>query len=196
MDKATPRVIVLAGSNGAGKTTASRTLLAETLKTLTFVNADVIAQGLAGFNPESAAFQAGRLMLQRMKELADARQNFAFETTLAARHYAVWLKKLKETGYEVDLYYFWLDSADLAVSRVALRVQQGGHHIPEDTIRQRYSRSIWNFLNLYKPVATKWEVYDNSKDSNPQLVANGDESGMLVIENASGWEKFNKAGGQ
>src|SRR5438105_9238006 len=126
-----PTVIVLAGPNGAGKTTASRTLLAETLRVMTFVNADVIAQGLAGFDPDSAAVEASRIMLERLHKLAEQRADFAFETTLAARSYAGWLKQLRDTGYTVHLCYFWLASADLAVARVAQRVRRGGHNIPE-----------------------------------------------------------------
>src|SRR6266851_3407473 len=108
MSDSAPSVIVLGGINGAGKTTSARTLLAETLAVMTFVNADVIAQGLAGFDPDSAAVEASRIMLERLHQLADRRENFAFETTLAARSYAPWLKRLRETGYQVHLFYFWL----------------------------------------------------------------------------------------
>src|SRR5437764_11866302 len=122
MVEPSPSVIVLAGPNGAGKTTASRTLLAETLKVMTFVNADVIAQGLAGFDPDSAALEASRIMLERLHALAAKRADFAFETTLAGRTYVGWLRDLREAGYVIDLTYFWLSSADLAVARVAERV--------------------------------------------------------------------------
>jgi predicted ABC-type ATPase len=116
-----PTVVVLAGPNGAGKTTAARTLLAETLHLMTFVNADAIAQGLSGFHPESMAIEAGRIMLQRLHTLAEQRASFAFETTLAGRSYARWLKSLQGTGYMVHLVYFWLATPDLAVARVAER---------------------------------------------------------------------------
>src|SRR5437764_12678661 len=118
MGETAPSVIVLAGPNGAGKTTASRTVLAETLRVTTYVNADVIAQGLAGFDPDSAAVEASRIMLERLYKLAAQRADFAFETTLAGRSYAGWLKQLREMGYTVHLFYFWLASADLAVARV------------------------------------------------------------------------------
>ena len=130
-------VVVLAGPNGAGKTTAARTLLAENLRLMTFVNADVIAQGLAGFDPDSAVVEASRIMLERLHLLAQRRQDFAFETTLAARSYASWLRELQQGSYQVHLVYFWLASADLAVARVAERVRLGGHDVPERTIRQR-----------------------------------------------------------
>jgi predicted ABC-type ATPase len=120
MAEAQPSVIVLAGPNGAGKTTASRSLLADTLEVLTFVNADVIAQGLSGFDPDSAAFEASRIMLERMYALVEQRASFAFETTLAARTLAGWLREVRDSGYGIHLLYFWLESADLAVARNAV----------------------------------------------------------------------------
>jgi predicted ABC-type ATPase len=187
MDEPSPRVIVLAGANGAGKTTSARTLLADTLKLLTFVNADVIAQGLAGFDPASAALEASRIMLERLHALADQRADFAFETTLAARSYVPWLKSLRQSGYAVELHYFWLSSADLAVARVALRVRQGGHSIPEETIRQRYVRSVENFFRLYRPIVSSWRIYDNSRAETADLVARGDESGAERILDEAVW---------
>jgi predicted ABC-type ATPase len=186
-----PIVIVLGGINGAGKTTSSRTLLAETLKVMPFVNADVIAQGLNGFDPERAAIQAGRVMLQRLDELAASKESFAFETTLAARTYAGWLRKLRdEAGYTVKLFYFWLGSADLAVARVAQRVLQGGHHVPEATIRQRYFRSVRNFFDLYLPVANLWELYDNTQDGAARLISAGNSMGAERIFDSTTWERI------
>jgi predicted ABC-type ATPase len=182
-----PTVIVLAGPNGAGKTTASRTLLAETLSITTFVNADVIAQGLAGFDPDSAAIEASRIMLERLRALADRRADFAFETTLAARTYADWLDGLRRSGYLVHLLYFWLENADLAVMRVAERVRLGGHNIPEATIRQRYMRSLENLFRMYLPVVTSWEVYDNSHSGVAQLVAERDSTGKEMIHIRDVW---------
>jgi predicted ABC-type ATPase len=180
MKEAVPRAIVLAGPNGAGKTTSARTVLAEALQIMTFVNADTIAQGLAGFDPDSAAIEASRIMLERLHTLAERREDFAFETTLAARSYAAWLRSLKEKGYQVHLVYFWLASADLAVARVAERVRMGGHDIPETTICQRYLRSIKNFFHLYLPLATTWQVYDNTQPGQSQMVAVRDD---LRIDN-------------
>jgi len=174
-------VIVLAGPNGAGKTTAARTLLAETLKVMTFVNADVIAQGLAGFDPDSAAIEASRIMLERLHSLAEQRADFAFETTLAGRTLAGWLDDLRKTGYVVHLVYFWLESADLAVARVAERVSMGGHAIPAATIRRRYHRSIRNFFELYRRVVSGWRVFDNSQRGISRLVAHGDLVGGETI---------------
>jgi predicted ABC-type ATPase len=164
-----PRVIVLAGSNGAGKSTSARTVLAERLGLTTFDNADVIAQGLAGFDPASAALEASRIMLERLRALAERRADFAFETTLAARSYAPWLTELRAGGYTVDLVYFWLASAGLAVARVAERVRTGGHDVPEATVQQRYMRSVRNFFTLYRPAVDRWQFFDNSGSGAPQL---------------------------
>lgn len=192
MAKASPAVVVLAGPNGAGKTTSARILLAETLQLFTYINADVIAQGLSGFDPESAAIEAGRIMLQRLRSLAEQRANFAFETTLAGRSLAHWLKSLRQTGYTIHLIYFWLASADLAVARVAERVRMGGHDVPEPTIRQRYGRSIRNFFSLYRPIASYWRMYDNSIGEQPQIIASGDDTGTESVVSEKVWEAIRK----
>jgi hypothetical protein len=128
-----PQVVVIAGPNGAGKTIVSKTLLSEILHSKAFVNMDAIAQGLNGLAPDTQAFQAGRLMLQQLDEFANAGEDFAFETTLSGRTFAAWLRKLREEGDQVFLFDSWLNRADLAVERVRLRVQTGGHSIPEPT---------------------------------------------------------------
>lgn len=192
--KRNPAAIVLAGINGAGKTTSSRSLLANTLKLMTFVNADIIAQGLSGFDPEAAAIRAGRIMLQQLDELASERVDFAFETTLAARTYAGWLDKLRQAGYDVHLFYFWLSSPDLAIARVASRVKKGGHHVPEKTIRQRYSRSVRNLFDLYIPVVTSWKVYDNSLGGEPVAVAEGVLGSAETVHEVEIWSHVKRSG--
>lgn len=182
-----PVAIVLAGCNGAGKTTASRSLLGKTLKVLTFVNADVIAQGLSGFDPGAAALRAGRIMLEQLEGLASQRASFAFETTLAGKTYAGWLDSLRAAGYRVHLFYFWLESPDLAVARVASRVEKGGHAIPEATIRRRYERSIRNLFELYMPVVTGWKVYDNSYEDWPRLIAGSRRGEDMVVADPVRW---------
>ncbi|OWK36299.1 AAA family ATPase [Fimbriiglobus ruber] len=186
-----PRVVVLAGINGAGKTTASRELLADTLRIPTFVNADVIARGLNGLNPEGQAVRAGRIMLAQLHDLAARREDFAFETTLAARTYAGWLASLRAAGYEVYLYYYWLWAPELAIARVAERVQSGGHFVPDDTIRQRYSRSVQNFFDLYRPLADLWEVYDNTHGSR-RLIAFGSIDEELIVDETV-WHAFQRS---
>ena len=187
-----PQVVVIAGPNGAGKTTVSKTLLSEILHSKAFVNADAIAQGLNGLAPDTQAFQAGRLMLKQLDGFAEAGEDFAFETTLSGRTYAAWLRNLREEGYQVFLFYSWLNSADLAIERVRIRVQTGGHSIPEPTIRSRYVRSWDNFLRLYQPIADEWRVVDNSYRTGYQLVAEGTQTLVSAIHAPETWAIFSK----
>lgn len=168
--KLKPRVIVFAGPNGAGKSTHADAILAK-LGIETFVNADYIARGLSGRNTDAVAFEAGRIMLTRLKDLADAKHDFAFESTLSSRSFAPFLRQLKAQGYEVAIYYFSLASSSLAVRRVKLRVAMGGHDVPEDTIRRRFTRSLHNFSTLYMPLADQWVVFDNTVATKAKLVA-------------------------
>lgn len=167
-----PNVIIIAGPNGSGKSTAARRLLTGALGVREFVNADVIAQGLSAFEPEKVAISAGRIMLTRLKELAAMRANFAFETTLASRSFAPWVKGLIESGYQFRLIYIWAPSADFAIERVALRVSKGGHHVPADVIERRYRGGIRNFFGLYRPLAARWRCYTTFTGS-PRVVAIG-----------------------
>jgi predicted ABC-type ATPase len=176
-----PRVAIVAGINGAGKTTASQPVLRGVLKMPTFVNADTIARGLNGFNPESEAAKAGRIMLEHLRELAARRADFSFETTLAGRAYAPWLAELRAGGYEVYLYYYWLRSPEISIGRVAERVAAGGHHIPSETIRQRYAKSVRNFFDLYRPLCTHWRVYDNTEKQS-RLIAYGTPGGRTILD--------------
>ncbi len=187
---ADPRVVILGGPNGAGKSTSARNLLVDTLGMTTFVNADVIANGLSGFDPEGVAFEAGRVMLERLHALAKQRDDFAFETTLSARTYISWLRQMQANGYRLMLFYVWLEDADLAIRRVAIRVSQGGHSIPEDTIRQRYVRSMANFHNLYRPLVDDWIVYDNSLHGVYRLVAEGTRDGSETVHDTEPWARF------
>jgi predicted ABC-type ATPase len=134
----------------------------------------VIAQGLSAFNPEGAALAAGRIMLARLKELAAARESFAFETTLASRSFAPWIRSLTSSGYDFHLLFLWLPSPQFAVERVAQRVQSGGHYVADEVVRRRYVKGLRNFFSLYQPLATTWRVYDNAVDeAGPKLVAGG-----------------------
>ena len=166
-----PWVVVVGGPNGAGKSTAAAEILRDVLGVADFVNADVIAAGLSGLDPDGAAVAAGRVMLTRLRELAAQRADFAFEVTLASRTFAPWLKVLRAGGYHVCLVYFWLASADTAVARVRERQRLVGHSVPEETVRRRYARSVSNFLELYLPLADSWAVYDNSGSIKPRAIA-------------------------
>lgn len=145
-----------------------------------FANADVIAQGLAGFNPESAAFEAGRIMLRRLGELARGRQDFAFESTLPGRSAARLLQDLIRRGYDVHIYYLWLPSPEASVARVHRRVETGGHDVPEPVIRRRFWRGLSNSDRLYRPIATTWRLYDASAAGRP-LIAHGTGTGEPVV---------------
>lgn len=153
---------IISGCNGAGKTTASYTVLPEILECREFVNADEIARGLSPFNAESVAIEAGKLMLLRIEELLKEDVTFAIETTLATRSYVNLVKRAQRQGYRVNLLYFWLSSPELAMKRVAERVSKGGHDIPEEIIRRRYTAGINNLFKLFVPVVDYWAVYDNS----------------------------------
>lgn len=182
-----PILIALAGPNGAGKSTAGPALLKDTLGVTEFVNADLIAQGLSPFAPETAAFAAGRIMLSRLRELSHRRATFAFETTLAGRAYASWIGGLQTSGYELHIVFLWLRSPELAIQRVADRVRQGGHHVPEETIRRRYHVGLRNFLGLYRPLATTWRLYDNSERFAPRLIAGGTQGRDPEISDPTTW---------
>lgn len=156
------KIIIIAGPNGAGKTTFARDFLPSEAHTLRFINADLIAAGLAPFNPESVAFKAGRLMLQEIDECVTAGHDFAFETTLSGWSYLRKIKHWQTLGYQVKLWFLSLPSGDLAVSRVAQRVMQGGHNIPEDVIRRRFKAGIKNFNQHYCYAVDSWMLYDNS----------------------------------
>lgn len=184
-----PVIVVLGGINGSGKTTASQKLLADQLALMTFVNADTIARGLSAFDPESVAAEAGAVMIERIRRLADDRADFAVETTLAGRTYISFLRRLRSEGYRVELYYFWLPSPDMAVQRVRERVASGGHNIPEDTIRKRYGRSMKNFWTEYRALADFWAVYHNG-GSSPRLTAAGSLGGEPVVAHPSDWRDF------
>ena len=177
-----PNIFIIAGCNGAGKTTASYSVLPDILNCKEFVNADEIAKGLSPFQPEKVAIQAGRLMLDRISDLMNKQIDFAFETTLSTKSYVQLIKRAKENGYYVTLIYFWLNSHDLAIERVKLRVLSGGHNIPIDVIKRRYFAGLKNLIQLYQPIVDYWMIFDNSE--RPELfVAEGFENKDSIINN-------------
>ena len=158
-----PRLYIISGCNGAGKTTASYSLLPEMLDCKEFVNSDEFAKGLSPFDPSKASIKASRLMLMKIRYLLKKHEDFAVETTLATRTLLKIVKSAQAAGYTVTLLYFWLNSPDLAVERVRARVEAGGHNIPEETIRRRYNTGIYYFFNLYAPISERWILADNSQ---------------------------------
>jgi len=173
---------VISGCNGAGKTTASYSVLPEMLNCREFVNADEIAKGLSPFQPEKAAIDAGRIMLRRIKDLINQNIDFAIETTLAAKTYVQLIQVAQSKGYFVTLIYFWLNSPELAVERVKARVISGGHNIPETIIYRRYRAGIDNLSKLYLPICDYWLIIDNSEPPF-QVVAEGFKTKKIEISN-------------
>lgn len=188
-----PQIIIIGGPNGAGKSTLAPSLLRDWLGLLEFVNADAIASGLSAFHPERAALEAGRVMLGRLRELVGRRENFAFETTLATRSYAPWLRQLRQEGWSISLVFVWLENPELALARVRARVAAGGHHIPEETVRRRYRKGRENFFALYQPLAESWRVFDNSATSVPTLIAKGKEMAVEAVFHDALWKRFCEA---
>ncbi|QDU43736.1 Zeta toxin [Symmachiella dynata] len=182
-----PNVIVVAGPNGAGKSTAAPALLRDYMEVTEFVNADVIAQGLSAFHSEGVAIEAGRVMLRRLDELTRERRDFAFETTLASRSLKRRLMQLSRDGYRIHLIFLWLPTPEMAIARVLSRVQQGGHDIPEETIRRRYFSGLNNFMNLYLPIVDSWTMLDNTLLNKPALIAFQNPHGPTVIKNETVW---------
>ena len=176
-----PNLYIIAGPNGAGKTTASFNLLPDILHCPNFVNADEIARGLSPFAPETVAIQAGRIMLQRIEELLPQRVDFAIETTLSTRSYVQLVRRAQALGYKVHLIFFFLENEEQAIARVAQRVSNGGHDIPESDIRRRFKRGIYNLINLYMPICDSVLVYNNAH-GDAILVAKGTACDMQVYE--------------
>lgn len=180
---------IIAGCNGAGKTTASYTILPDILNCKEFVNADEIAHGLSPFNSESMAIEAGKLMLYRINELLKQGKSFSIETTLAPRSYVRLIEKAKVLGYQTSLIYFWLDSIQLAIDRVAQRVKNGGHNIPLDVITRRYKAGINNLFRLYMPVTDYWMIVNNT-ESPSVYIAEGEREDKVNILNEIMYNKM------
>ena len=178
-----PKLYIIAGCNGAGKTTASFTILPEVLGCKEFINADEIAKGLSPFQPESVAVQAGRIMLARMDELLQKGETFAFETTLATKSYKQKIEWAQANGYEVTLLFFWLDSPNIAKKRVAQRVAEGGHNIPLETIERRYYNGIANLFTIYIDMVDICYIFDNSEGERTPI-AKKYKGGKEIIYNA------------
>ncbi len=157
-----PNVYIIAGPNGIGKTTFAREFLPHFADCRTFVNADLIAEGVSPFSPEAAAFRAGRLMLGEISSLTKRGLDFGFEATLSGRTHLNLVRDLKKKGYGVHLFFLWTPDVEVTLSRVAERVRKGGHDVPSPVVRRRFDRSIRNFLQFYGPLADSWILFDNS----------------------------------
>ncbi|MBQ0049779.1 MAG: zeta toxin family protein [Bacteroidales bacterium] len=191
MDSKPLNLYIIAGCNGAGKTTASFTVLPEMLNCREFVNADQIAAGLSPFNPEGVAIQAGRLMIDRVIHLLKEGVTFAFETTLSTRSYVKLIQQAQRRGYFVTLLFFSLPTPEQAVKRVAKRVSQGGHNIPLDVIYRRFRAGLSNLFKLYMPVVDYWAFYDNSTCPATKI-ASGWKGQQPIVENQELFQKYNE----
>jgi predicted ABC-type ATPase len=181
------KLYIIAGCNGAGKTTASFTILPEILDCKEFVNADEIAKGLSPFQPEKVSIEAGRIMLKRINELLSENEIFAFETTLSTKSYKNKITEAKEKGYRVTLLFFWLQSIELANERVKIRVLEGGHNIAFEIVERRYKKGIKNLFDIYLPIVDGALIFDNSEGKH-ELLADKQIDGFLNVVNP---EKFN-----
>ncbi|MBC8039025.1 MAG: hypothetical protein H7Y06_00625 [Opitutaceae bacterium] len=177
-----PNLFVIAGPNGAGKTTYARRFLPEEMRTREFVNADLIAAGLSPFAPDKAAYKAGRIMLNRLRELAAQRADFSFETTLSGRAYAPLLREMRAAGYRIRMDFLWIPQLGITRQRVRQRVAKGGHDIPDAVQLRRFHLGVRNLAELYRPLLDHWRLYDNTYDQ-PHLVAE-EENGSLKIADA------------
>ena len=182
---------IIGGCNGAGKTTASFTLLPEILNCKEFVNADEIAKGLSPFQPELVSFEAGRIMLNRIKELLNSNKTFAFETTLASKSYKYKITAAQKNNYTVTLLFFWLESVDLAIERVENRVLEGGHNIETAVISRRFKNGIKNLFKIYLPLVNEAMIFDNS-GGKPDLMAEKIKDSEINIINKFKFDKLKK----
>ncbi|WP_197037222.1 MULTISPECIES: zeta toxin family protein [Flavobacterium] len=182
---------IIAGCNGAGKTTASFTILPDILDCKEFVNADEIAKGLSPFQPEKVSFEAGRIMIKRVNELLEINENFAFETTLATKSYKSKVIKAQSKNYTVTLLFFWLQNVDLAIERVKTRVLEGGHNIETEVIRRRYKNGIKNLFEIYLSIVDEVMIFDNS-GGKPELIAEKTLETEINILNEMKFDKLKK----
>ncbi|ACT95684.1 conserved hypothetical protein [Dyadobacter fermentans DSM 18053] len=173
---------IIAGCNGAGKTTASFTILPEIIECKEFVNADEIAKGISPFQPEKVAFEAGRIMLNRINDLLKSDESFAFETTLATRSYKSKIEEAKRQGYTATLIFFWLENVELAKERVRIRVSEGGHNIEPQVIERRYFKGIRNLFDIYLPIVDGAFIFDNSWGKRHLLAQKTVDGGMNILE--------------
>jgi predicted ABC-type ATPase len=190
-----PHAVIVAGPNGAGKSTLAPKLLAQELGVSLYVNADVIAQGLAGFDPGSVAVRAGRIMLERIAELHREKASFAVESTISGASLNGFVRRLKSSGYRTHLVYLWLPDPAVAVDRVRARVAHGGHGIPEADIRRRFYRSVANFERVYRRTVDFWRVYHGvmtPADPEPRLIAHGEAERVIDIVDADAWAELQR----
>ena len=189
-----PKLYIIAGPNGAGKTTFAKEFLPHYARCSNFVNADLIAMGIAPFSPAAASIKAGKLLLREIDQFISRNIDFAFETTLAGRTYIHLIKDARSKGYSVHIFFLWIPNMHLATERIKQRVRQGGHHVPDADVKRRLDRSLSNFFSLYMPLADAWDIFDNSA-AKPVLVVKSNEKGLQVFDTKL-YQQWAKSGGR
>ena len=174
-------VYIIAGPNGSGKTTFAKKFLPDYTKCQNFVNADLIAQGLSPFSTQISAIRAGRVVLEQLHYYANKNMDFAFESTLSGKTYINFFKELKRKGYNLHLFFLWIPSPGLALSRIKDRVAEGGHDVPKQDVCRRFGRSIYNFFKFYRPLLNSWMLFDNSEPK-PKLIAEEKDRKLNIID--------------
>ena len=175
-----PRLYIIAGPNGSGKTTFAKEFLPHYAHCPNFVNADLIALGLAPFSPVTVSIKAGKLLLGQIKEFIDRRADFAFESTLAGRTYISLIKAVRQRGYSVTILFLWMPDVKLARARIKQRVKDGGHDVPFEDVKRRFGRSRINFLKFYKPLCDSWILFDNS-GAKPEEIGQMTSRGVKIF---------------
>ncbi len=176
-----PQVYIIAGPNGSGKTTFASKFLPKYADCPSFINADTIARGLAGFSPDAVALRAGRILLEQIEAYAKKRIDFAFETTLSGTNHLLRLRNRKEAGYAIHLFFLWIPDVRLSLARIASRVKMGGHNIPEEVVRRRFHKGIKNFFQHCRTVVDSWMLFDNS-GSTPQFIAEEKRGELRILD--------------
>lgn len=189
-----PKLYVIAGPNGSGKTTFAEKFLPDYAGCFEFINADMIAKGLSPFTPTRVAVKAGKILLDQIADCCRKKSDFAFETTLAGKAYVKLFKKMKLNGYELHLFFLWLPAVKLALARVADRVRKGGHDIPELDVRRRFARGLKNLFYIYGPLFDTWSVFDNSTGSPEQIFRA--EKGVITVHNELKYGKISQQAGR
>ncbi len=185
-----PNCYIIAGSNGAGKTTFATEFLPVYANCRNFINPDLLARAYSPFDPDAGMLRAGRIVLERIAEFSEAKMDFAFETTLSGRGYVPLMRKMKRAGFRLHMYYLWIPSPELALLRIRYRVEAGGHNVAELNVRRRFSRTLANLFNLYRPLLNTLHFFDNSSET-PRMIFK-DEVGQTMINDATLYEQLRK----